>query len=170
MTIINPGNDLITQTIRLYSTLTKAAEALHQLGADSGVKRTIILHLLYNGETPARKMADAYPAPPGVGERAVKDLAKAGAISLHPACGDLVFDLTDAGRDLAERIVRTEAEIFQRSLVAMPLAWLRETAAALAAMTDLISQGVDSAHAARATPDGAQPTGVGELRRRSVQR
>jgi hypothetical protein len=170
MTIINPGNDLIAQTIRLYSTLMQAAETLHQLGPESGVKRTIILHLLYNGETLARKMAAAYPMPAGVGERVVKDLALAGAISLKPVSGDFVFALTDAGRELADRIVRTEAAVFQRSSVAMPLAKLRETASMLGAMTDVIAQGAASNPVAGMAADDAQQAGVAELRRISAQR
>lgn len=170
MTIINPGNDLISQTIRLYSTLMQAAETLHQLGPGSGVKRTIILHLLYNGETPARKMAAAYPMPAGVGERAVKDLALAGAISLKPVAGDFIFSLTDAGRELADRIVRTEAAVFQRSSVAMPLARLRETASVLAAMTDVISQGVNATPVTDTTTDDAHLAGVAALGRISAQR
>jgi hypothetical protein len=170
MTIINPGNDLIAQTIRLYSTLMQAAETLHQLGPESGVKRTIILHLLYNGETSARKMAAAYPMPAGAGERVVKDLALAGAISLKPVSGDFVFALTDAGRELADRIVRTEAAVFQRSSVAMPLARLRETAAVLAAMTDVISQGVNAKPVADTSTEDVQLAGVAGRRRISGQR
>ena len=131
MRLISPVSELIQQTIQLYLELLLTAEELHDLGGDSGIKRTILLHILQNGETPADNLRSLYPLPPQDGVRIVEDLIQKGWISRYTKQKTFYLSLTLPGSTFAERLMQAEAEFFRQSPVPLPLANLREAAATL---------------------------------------
>lgn len=131
MKLISPVNDLIQQTIQLYLELLQTADEIHDLGGDSGIKRTILLHLFQNRETLVDDFVAMFPLAPKDGVRIVEELIQKGYISRFSKQNRIYLSLTLPGSTFAEQLMHTEAEFFRQSPVPLPLANIREAAATL---------------------------------------
>lgn len=140
MHTINPINDLIEQTIRLYQELALVADDLHGLGRDSGAKRTILLHLYREGEIPALALRELYEIAPEDGLRIIDELIREGHILRLQRQTNLTLLLTLPGKAFAEKILRTEADFFRQSPMSLPLANVREAAATLGAFLNAMKK------------------------------
>jgi hypothetical protein len=131
MKLISPVNDLIQQTIQLYLELLQTAEEIHDLGGDSGIKRTILLQLYQSREILVDDLVVMYPLPPQDGLRIVEDLIQKGYISRFSKHKSIYISLTLPGSNFAEQLMLSESEFFRHIPVPLPLANMREAAATL---------------------------------------
>jgi hypothetical protein len=150
MKILSPVNDLIQQTIQLYLELVLTAEELHDLGGDSGIKRTILFHLLVNRETAVDDLASLYPLPPQDGLRIIDELIQNGWISRFAKQNKIFLSLTLPGSTFAERLMQREADFFRQSPVPLPLANLREAAATLEVFLEALKKARETKNSPKA--------------------
>jgi hypothetical protein len=111
MKTLNPVEDLITKTAKLYFELCQVAEAQYQMGPHSGAKRTILLYLNQRGSSLADELWDQFPDPSlrDLGPKIILEMVESRWISTERQRGRVVLLLTELGRAKVEQIIKREA-------------------------------------------------------------
>ncbi len=113
MKTLNPIEDLINKTARLYFDLCQIAEETYQMGPYSGAKRTILLYVNQRGTCFADEIYTVFPDPllAKDGAKIILDLAQSRYLTTEYQQGRPLLTLTDAGRAKVQEIVQREAKL-----------------------------------------------------------
>ncbi len=111
MKTLNPVEDLITKTAKLYFELCQLADAQYQMGSHSGAKRTILLYLNQKGPVVAEDLWEQFPDPTlqDLGPKLIMDMVENRWLSTERQKGRAVLMLTEHGRSKVEEIIKREA-------------------------------------------------------------
>ena len=113
MKTLNPVEDLITKTAKLYFELCQLADAQYQMGTHSGAKRTILLYLNQKGPVVAEDLWEAFPDPTlkDQGPRLILDMVENRWLVTDHQRGRAMLMLTQHGRAKVEEIIQREARL-----------------------------------------------------------
>jgi hypothetical protein len=128
MKTLNPIEDIMTKTAKLYFEICQLAELTYQLGPFSGAKRTILLFIHQRGpvfvDDLAREFSD--PTQSDGGAQLIKDLAQSRLLSTNTLQGRLQLRLTEAGQSKVSEIKKREASMAAQMPAELNVAEIRK--------------------------------------------
>ncbi len=129
MKTLNPVEDLITETARLYFELCQLAKITYDMGQFSGAKRTILLFLGQQGSVRADDLAHEFPDPAQaqVGSKIVSELQQSGLIKIDLRQGHPYLSLTQTGQEKVHEIIKYESALIKQLPSELTVAELRKT-------------------------------------------
>jgi|GEM_PF-7027307 len=129
MKTLNPIEDLITETARLYFELCQLAKITYEMGQFSGAKRTILLFLGQQGSVEAEDLAHEFPDPAQaqVGSKIIFELNQSGLVKIDLRQGHTFFSLTEAGQEKVQEIIKHESALIKQLPSDLTVAELRKT-------------------------------------------
>jgi len=142
MKTLNPVEDLITRTAKLYFELCQLAEAQYQMGPHSGAKRTILLYLNQKGPVVAEDLWEQFPDPSlrGRGAQLIMEMVQSRWISTEHQRGQALLMLTDHGRAKVEDIIKREAQLAAELPPELNMGELRRAMKTLEQFQDTVMQ------------------------------
>ncbi len=129
MKTLNPIEDLITETARLYFELCQLAKITYDMGQFSGAKRTILLFLGQQGSVQAEDLAHEFPDPAQaqVGSKIIFELQHSGLVKIDLRQGHTFLSLTEAGQEKVHEIIKHESALIKQLPSELTVAELRKT-------------------------------------------
>ncbi len=133
MKTLNPIEGFINQTIKSYFDLCQLADEVYQMGNNSGPKRSIICFLGQKADATLAELAEKFPDRGNADKWRViiSELVKSGLVSLANKNSHSILNLTPAGKQKVQEIVKFEASLSKHLPTDVSISDIRKSTAIL---------------------------------------